>query len=53
MGLHYPPKYRVKRNGEWVTITPPPVELGVQKYDRKAYQDKRKRLKAERNKDHE
>ena len=26
MGLFYPKPYKVKRNGEWVTITPEPRE---------------------------
>lgn len=49
MGLLQPKKYKVKRDGVWVTITPEPVEMGIPKFDRKTYQKNRHdKLKAER-----
>lgn len=50
MGIYHPPKYKVKRNGVWVTVIPEPVDLGVKKYDTKTYNTEinRKRLLKEK-----
>jgi hypothetical protein len=48
MALIQPKPYWQKKNGLWTKVIPEPREMGVKKYDKKAYQETRKKKAQQR-----